>query len=397
MIKRVYNFTIASLKMTFRNVFALFMSFLFPVAIIFAFGFFNNSTAPKLNIAVVEKNSTSVSNLKNTSISLVENNIIKELKKSGSVKVSKVASLSKGESQIKNNNIDLLMSVSQTSNSHTILPKCTVDKACPQVIGVRSIPHYKISFYANKFSANIAYAELFISGFKYNVLKSAIAGSSISIPFSYSQTLLTSGKEENSYIDFLIPGVLALSLMQGIIFAVINIIVNYKELGVLRRLSVTPLTKSDFIAALTLTRLIFGLIQIAILIVIAAVFLKVLPVGGTIGFIDLSVVIILGSLMFVTLGLIISSISNKTATVFPIANLITLPMLFLSGVFFSVSDLPSWLQSIVNLFPLTFLANALRGIYDHGYSLLTIHNDIIGMAVWVIIFFILNVIFFRWE
>lgn len=395
MIKRVYNFTIANLKMTFRNRFALFMSFLFPVAIILAFGFFNNSTAPKLNIAVVTANTKSTS--KNTSVSVVENNIIKELKKSGSVNISKISSLSKGETQIKNNNIDLLMYITQTSSLKTILPNCSVGKACPQVIGVKLIPHYKISFYANKFSSNVAYAELFISGFKYNVLKSTLASTNISVPFSYSQTLLTSGKEENSYIDFLIPGVLALSLMQGIIFAVINIIVNYKELGVLRRLSVTPLTKSDFIAALTLTRLIFGLIQIAILIVIAAVFLKVLPVGGTMGFVDLSVVIILGSLMFVTLGLIISTISNKTATVFPIANLITLPMLFLSGVFFSVSDLPSWLQSIVNLFPLTFLANALRGIYDHGYSLLTIHNDIIGMAVWVVIFFILNVMFFRWE
>jgi ABC-2 type transport system permease protein len=397
MIKRVYNFTIASLKMTFRNRFALFMSFMFPVAIILAFGFFNNSNAPKLNIAVITGNSKSISNVKNTSVSVVENNIIKELKKSGNVKVSKVSSLSDGESQIKNNNIDLLMYVTQVSSIQPILPKCRVGYACPQFIGVSKIPHYKISFYANKFSSNIAYAELFISSFKYNVLKSTLTSTNVSIPFSYSQTLLTSGKEENSYIDFLIPGVLALSLMQGIIFAVINIIVNYKELGVLRRLSVTPLTKSDFIASLTLTRLIFGLIQIAILIVIAAVFLNVLPVGGTIGFVNLSVVIILGSLMFVTLGLIISTISNKTATVFPIANLITLPMLFLSGVFFSVSDLPSWLQNIVNLFPLTFLANALRGIYDHGYSLLTIHNDIIGMAVWVVIFFILNVIFFKWE
>jgi ABC-2 type transport system permease protein len=388
MIKRIYSFTIASLKMTFRNRFALMMSFFFPIALILAFGFFNNSSAPKLNIDILGSKNTST----------IQNNVVTELKKSGNVNIKKISTLSHGKNEIKNNSIDLLMYITPSASSfRRIFTKCTVGRACPQLVGIKSIPNYKISFYVNKFSTNLTYAELFISGFKYNALKSVVSVNHISLPFTYSQTFLTSGKEENSYIDFLIPGVLALALMQGIIFAVINIIVNYKELGVLRRLAVTPLTKSDFIASLTITRLIFGLIQIAILIVIAAVFLNVIPVGGVFGFANLTVVIILGALMFVTLALIISTISNKTATVFPIANLITLPMLFLSGIFFPVNNLPSWLRSIVNLLPLTYLANALRGIYDHGYSLLTIHNDLIGMAVWIIIFFLLNILFFKWE
>ncbi len=387
MVKRIFYFTIASLKMTFRNRFALFSSFLFPIAIMFAFSFYTQTSTPKLNIQILY-NPTSkifVEKLKN------------ELQKTSNVSVLSINKKSSALKSLKNEKTDLIISIIPSKNK-VIQP--VYNRYIYQPAPISSLKvgasNYNVVFYLNHYSTNLFYEEIFVTNIEYNFLKNSISSLGIKSPFVFRQQFIKNS-QTYSYLDFLIPGILALSLMQGIIFAVINIIVNYKDLGVLRRLAVTPLTKSDFLASLTLTRLIFGLIQVAILIFIASVFIKVIPQGGILGFLNLAIIVILGSLMFVTLSLLISSISNKTETVFPIANLITLPMLFLSGVFFSVQGLPVWLQNIVQFFPLTYLANSLRGVYEHGYSLFILRGDIIGMIIWVIILFALNVKFFKWE
>lgn len=409
MINRIIKFTIASLKMTFRNRFAIISSFIFPIAIMLAFSLYNSNSTPKISIELIySKQAKSFAQ-----------NIIKNSKNFGTVKV--VSNFSKALKNVKNGNNDLLIDVSTSNSTKRLYPQGPIVSPDSKPVSINPggtmIPaskstsgltpnvkllhysflnNYNVSFYIDKTSSDILETDLFVTNFKYNLLKSNSLNTEFS-PFKFKTELVSSNGKSYNYLDFLVPGILALSLMQGVIFAVINIIVNYKELGILRRLAVTPLSKSDFIAALTLTRLIFALIQVAILIVIASVFIHVVPLGGILGFINLAIVVILGSLMFVTLALLISTISNKTETVFPLANLITLPMLFLSGVFFAVNSFPSWLQDIVKFFPLTYLANSLRGVYEHGYSLLTLHNQIEGMIAWIIILFILNVIFFKWE
>ena len=81
----------------------------------------------------------------------------------------------------------------------------------------------------------------------------------------------------------------------------------------------------------------------------------------------------------------------------PITNVITLPMMFLSGLFFPISTLPSWLSDVSKYFPLTYLINAIRGIYVNGYNLSHLSGDFLGMIIWIAIFFVINIFVFRWE
>ncbi len=376
-MKRVYYLTIAFLKMTFKNKTNLFFTLFFPLVFILIFGLFNSQKAPTLKVDIISNNKTA-------SIANLYTNIFK---KAGSITITTLSNLSKATSNLNKGNVDVVI------NLEAIKFKAPLNTLY-QPANVRFIPivtpKYNITFYTNKNDQNYSYVLLLIDQLKYNALQQEGLKNQI---FTFSQKNIVS-KGGYSYITFLTPGIVALGIMNGIIFGVITIIINYRELQILRRLFLTPLTKSDFLASLTLSRLIVAIFQAIVLFAVVAGVYNIAPKGS---YINLGIVIILGSLMFITLALLLSSLSNSVNTAMPIANIITLPMFFLSGVFFATTSLPSWLAQIASYLPLTFFVNALRGIYLNGYSLVSIKGDLIGLFVWFLVFFIINLKYFRWD
>ena len=146
------------------------------------------------------------------------------------------------------------------------------------------------------------------------------------------------------------------------------------------------------------TRLIVITVQAYILLMIGTVVL-----GVTIGpdrptvWLEMLVMVIFAAAVFVTLGLAVSSIANSENSAAPIANVITLPMMFLSGVFFPQSVIPDWLASIAQFFPLTFLADGMRAMVNSGESIFAQGGELLGLLVWGIIIFVLAIRVFRWE
>lgn len=197
-----------------------------------------------------------------------------------------------------------------------------------------------------------------------------------------------------SYMDFLVPGILAMSIMQMGIFSVAFVFVDLKKRGILRRLRVTPVNPNDFIFAQIVTRLLVLLMQIVVLTVVGIVFFHLNFAGNLL---NMFVIGVLGAIVFLGIGFAVAGISKSEEQVAPLANVITMPMLLLSGVFFSRANLPGFAHAVTDYFPLTYLADALRSVAIDGASLFQIYPQLIGLGIWCAISTALAVRFFRWE
>lgn len=195
------------------------------------------------------------------------------------------------------------------------------------------------------------------------------------------------------YIDFLVPGIVGMTIMQLGLFGVAFGFVQLKRTGALRRLFATPTSPAYFLSAQVLSRLIIGIVQVAILFGVGIWF--GLQMFGD--YLSLLVVVLIGSAIFLAVGFAIAGWAKNEDQAAPVANLVSLPMMFLSGVFFPRDAMPDFLAAITQFMPLTYVNEALRAIVNEGAGLLSLGPQLLGMGVWVIITFVLAVVMFRWE
>jgi len=206
-------------------------------------------------------------------------------------------------------------------------------------------------------------------------------------------TTVNNGRDQG-YTDFLIPGIIALSVMQTGLFTVLYTFVHLRQRGILRRLKATPLRAADFLAAQVGTRLILAAAQTLILILIALLVFRIHIYGSVLW---LLLIAVLGAAVFLALGFAISGSTGSVESAAPIANAIGLPMIVLSGVFFSRGGMPGWLHGITDVLPLTYLVDALRHVSYDGWGLLDLRTDLLGLAAWLVVSGALAVRLFRWE
>ncbi|MGH2483029.1 MAG: ABC transporter permease [Candidatus Limnocylindria bacterium] len=195
------------------------------------------------------------------------------------------------------------------------------------------------------------------------------------------------------YIDFLVPGILGLTVMQLGVFSVAFGFVQLKQTGTLRRLFATPTSPSYFLAAQVSSRLVITLVQVLILLGVGLSF-GVQLVGSVAVVLALAV---LGSVVFLGMGFGVAGWAKNENQAAPVANLISLPMMFLSGSFFPREAMPDFLQEVTRFLPLTYLNNALRAVINHGAGLDVIGTEVIGLAIWGVITFVIATRLFRWE
>ncbi len=196
------------------------------------------------------------------------------------------------------------------------------------------------------------------------------------------------------FFDFVLPGLLSMSIMQLGIFGVAFSFVAIKASGALRRIQATPVHPLYFVFAQASVRLLVTLATVTLLLGFGTYFFNFHMLGSYLNFM---LVAVLGILVFLGFGYAIAGWARDETQVAPVANLIQLPMLLLSGVFFSRDGFPSWLKSITDFFPLTYVSHALRKIANEGAGLSQITPDLIGIVVWLILIYALAVRVFRWE
>ncbi len=196
------------------------------------------------------------------------------------------------------------------------------------------------------------------------------------------------------YVDFLTPGILGMTIMQLGISGVAFAFVAERQRGVIRRIMATPIPRRNYMAAHVLQRLILAVVQVLILLAVAVFAFKVTVVGG-LG--SLLLVAVLGAVVFLCLGFAVTGLLATENQAAVVTQIVTLPQLFLSGVFFSRDAVPAFLKPIADYLPLTFLNDALRAIATTGATLAEVGGDIIGLLAWAVVSFVLAYRLFRLD
>ena len=197
-----------------------------------------------------------------------------------------------------------------------------------------------------------------------------------------------------NYLSFLVPGLLAFTIMQIAIAGSGYNIVEYRRKGILKRLFVTPVQPKNFIGGLVMARSLFCLVQLSLLLLIAVFLLKVEIAGNVL---SLYVVIILSTAVFLSIGFSMGSLAKTQQSIMALGNLVTFPQMFLSGIFYPIDILPDLIQPIAKLLPLSFAATGLRDIIVNGESLPGILPSLAGLAVWAAVALVLAIRLFRWK
>jgi ABC-2 type transport system permease protein len=196
---------------------------------------------------------------------------------------------------------------------------------------------------------------------------------------------LTSGNNELNYTDFLLTGMIALSIAQGGMFGMVDL-VEMRRKGLIKRLRMTPAKMGIFGLSDMVMRLLFSVIQILLLSLIGVF---IFGANLFISFPSLIIVFLIGALSFNALGYLFSSFSMTQNAYMGVANIVSFVMMFLSGVFFPIETMPDWLQPISNLLPLTYFAEGLRDsmVYETGLFSSTLWFGIGVLVIWGVLSF----------
>jgi ABC-type multidrug transport system permease subunit len=196
------------------------------------------------------------------------------------------------------------------------------------------------------------------------------------------------------YIDFLVPGLLGMSLMGGGMWGVGFVTVDMRIRKLLKRFLATPMRKSDFLAGILLSRLVFMVPEVLVILLFGWLAFGVVIYGSLLAVL---VLILLGAFTFAGLGLLVASRARTLEAVSGLMNLVMLPMWILSGIFFSSERFPEEMQPFIKAIPLTPLIDALRAVMLEGASLASQATEIAILAAWGVGTFALALLWFRWS
>lgn len=196
------------------------------------------------------------------------------------------------------------------------------------------------------------------------------------------------------YVDWLIPGVLGMNMMFSCLFGVGYVIVRYRKNGFLKRLYATPLKALEFISAQVASRLLL-IMAITIAVYLGTYWLLGFYMSGS--YLALFLDAILGAISMISLGLLVSARVSSEEFAGGLLNLLSWPMMFLSGVWFSLDGAPKWIQHVAQIFPLTQMLEAARTVMLDGGGLLAIWPHLLWLSVMSILFLAIGAISFKWK
>jgi ABC-2 type transport system permease protein len=196
------------------------------------------------------------------------------------------------------------------------------------------------------------------------------------------------------YIDFLIPGLLGMNLMNSGMWGIGFALVDMRQRKLLKRYLATPMRRSDFLLAMTSSRLVFMLTEVGLLLGFGVLVFRMRVLGSLAAIVLVGA---MGALCFGALGLLSATRAQKIETVSGLINLVMLPMWVFSGVFFSYERFPAVVQPLIKLLPLTALNDALRATILEGAALAAQGPRLLVMTIWAAVSFILAAKWFRWQ
>ena len=199
---------------------------------------------------------------------------------------------------------------------------------------------------------------------------------------------------EIRYLDWVVPGILGMNMMFSCLFGVGYVIVRYRKANVLRRLKATPLTSFEFVSAQLVSRLMIVMVLTSVIFVGCNWIFDFYMIGS---YLDLLLITLLGACCLVSLGLFVASRSRSEELTGGLLNLVSWPMMVLSGVWFSLEGAPDGVKLIAQILPLTHLVDGARAIMTSGDTLMDIRYNVLSLLGMTVFFTAAGAWLFRWE
>lgn len=199
-------------------------------------------------------------------------------------------------------------------------------------------------------------------------------------------------EREYRFIEFFVPGIIAMAVMTSCLSGALNLNAELRQKGILRKLATTPITPPDWLLSNILYQLVLAVVSTAsILVVSYAVFDVRLLITGW-----LPVYIVLEVFVFVGIGMMLTCVAREAESATAAANAFLFPMMFLSGTFFPVEMMPSFLQSFARVLPLYYVNEGLRAAMIFDDNVAALRCAAITAAVGAVVF-VAGAVITRWD
>ncbi|MEY2596155.1 MAG: hypothetical protein RI965_1427 [Bacteroidota bacterium] len=349
----------ASLSSIFRSPSAVIFSFLFPIIFILVFGFLSSSS-PVIKIAFDPASSNN-------------NELYKLLIEKSSLKIiaaSKVKSLN----ELTRGHITAILNIKEMNPT--------------------GFPRYAVELTTSSAAADRI-------GLLQSVIQQVIAElNQKNFPhqptYAYIKKETIPGREYKT-IDFILPGQLGFSLLSAGVFGVAFIFFNLRQSLVLKRFFATPIKRTYIVFGEGLGRIAFQMITAVVILTFGHFVFQFTLINGIVTFLELMLLSLIGLIIFMGFGFVVSGLATSESTIPPFANLVTLPQFLLAGTFFPIENFPNWLQPICQLLPLTHLNQAMRNVAFEGAHLSGCYPQLQILFIWGVVVYALAIKVFKWE
>ncbi len=233
-------------------------------------------------------------------------------------------------------------------------------------------------FDPNNAEANYAYLQL----------SAAVKGEA---PDPGNITILEQGGTR--YIDFLVPGLLAMGVMMSCMWGISYSNVDRRNKKLLRRMVATPMKKYNYVASQLISRLMLSTIEVLLLVGITKWIFDISITGSILAVVLL---VIAGNVAFTGLAILIASRTSNTQIANGLINLVVMPMMIMSGIYFSYHNFPDFMIAIIQFFPLTILADSIRSVFLEGATLLNVLPELIGLFAFGLILYAAGIRVYKW-
>jgi len=196
------------------------------------------------------------------------------------------------------------------------------------------------------------------------------------------------------YIDFLVPGLITMGVMMSTMWGISYGLIEKRAKKLLRRLIATPMKKSHFLVALITVRVTMNFIEALVLVVFALITFN-MTIQGSIS--ALILMFLAGNIAFAGIAVFVSSHTSNTEVGNGLINAVVMPMMILSGIFFSYQNFPDWSVRIIRALPLTMMTDGVRSIFNEGAGCTEVAIPTLVLSVIGILFFSAGLKIFKWH
>lgn len=365
----MWKLFIANLKMTIRDKQAIFWSLAFPLMFIIIFGLFDFEAIGDAKYVIIDNAQSELSTQAIDGFAQID--FLKREDFSGSLDTAKT--------QLQNGDIDFILVIPENFSLNTE-PAAIDPGATPDTFQAPQIDPLQVYYDENNLLSN--QVALGVINTFVDHMNLQLTGAQPIL----SYTTESVQAKDIRYIDLIMPGILGMAIMTSAVIGISTGISRYREQQLLKRLSATPIKVRTFLMAEVLSYLALTLVQVSLIMLLARIAFGVQVYGS---YLLIYLLAIFGSIIFLNLGFAVAGYSKNTKTAEALSQVVTMPMMFFSGVFFPVETLPKAVASVVQFLPLTPMIEALRKISIDAQGIDAMWSQLGLMAGWIVISFLI--------